>query len=132
MSEIEKNGLAVNDRTDFIEAVKARHLSLASIATLKAIIELLEAGSGSRGSHLVLTEDGVEVHSDITDPDTGTTLKFKPENEELRNSVIRILYDPANENLFKCESVPVRMAPTDRKTFEPAWSDYREGKIYKD
>ena len=97
---------------------------------MKAIIELLEAGSGSRGSHLVLSDDGLEIHPDIKDPDTGDTLKFKPENEELRKSIIRIIFDADIENMFKCESVPVRMAPKDRKAFEPAWADYREGKIY--
>ncbi len=131
-NDINKNGFTVNDKKDFIAAIQARHLSLASIASLKAIIELLQAGSGSRGSHLVLSDDGVEIHPDIKDPDTGQTLKFKPENEELRKSIIRIMFDPTSENLFKCESVPVRKAPTDRKAFEPAWSDYRKGAIYQD
>lgn len=131
-NDINKNGFTVNDKNDLIQAVQARHLSLASIASLKAIIELLAAGSGSRGSHLVLSDDGVEIHPDIKDPDTGQTLKFKPENQELRKSIIRIMFDPASENLFKCESVPVRIAPTDRKAFEPAWSDYRKGAIYQD
>lgn len=91
---IESQGFSLNERDDLIQAVQARHLSLASAATLKAILELLNAGSGSRGPHLVLSDDGVEVHPDIKDPDTGQTLKFKPENEELRKSIIRITFDP--------------------------------------
>jgi succinate dehydrogenase/fumarate reductase flavoprotein subunit len=130
--DIEKKGFAVNDRSDLIQAIQAKHLSVTSIATLKAIIELLNAGSGSRGSHLVLSDNGVEIHSDIKDPDTGQTLKFKPENEKLRKSIVRVIYDPNSEDMFKCESVLVRTAPTDRKAFEPAWSDYREGTIYQD
>ncbi len=132
LNDIEKNGLTIKNKTDFIEAVQARHLSLTSVACLKVIIQLLAAGSGSRGSHLVLSDDGVEIHPDIKDPDTGQTLKFKPENKELRKSIIRIMFDPAAEDMFKCESVPVRIAPTDRKAFEPAWSDYRKGTIYQD
>ena len=50
---------------------------------------------------------------------------------ELRKSIIRIVFDAKNENLFKCESVPVRIAPTNRKAFELAWTDFREGKIYQ-
>ena len=130
LNNIEKNGLAIKDKTDFIEAIQVRHLSLASVAYLKVIIELLEAGSGSRGSHLVLSEDGIEIHPDIIDPDTGSTLKFKPENQELRNSIIRVAFDPDSDSLFTCEPVQVRTAPTGRKAFEPAWGDYREGKIY--
>ncbi len=130
-NDINKNGFTVNDKNDLIEAVRARHLSLASIASLKAIIELLQAGSGSRGSHLVLTDDGIEIHPDIKDPATGQPLKFKPENQELRRSIIRIMFDPAAEHLFKCESIPTRTAPTNRNPFEPAWSDYRKGNIYQ-
>jgi hypothetical protein len=132
LHSIESKGLLVNDKSELIQAVQARHLSLASIATLKAIIELLNAGSGSRGSHLVLSDDGLEIHPDIKDPDTGETLKFKPENEDLRKSIIRIMFDSSSEDLFKHQSVPVRKAPRDRKAFEPAWSDYREGNIYQD
>ena len=132
LNNIEDKGFAVNDRNDLLQAVQAKHLSLASIATLKAIIELLNAGSGSRGSHLVLSDDGVEIHSDIKDPDTGQTLKFKPEDEELRKSIIQIVFDGTSESLFKCEFVPVRMATTDRKAFEFAWADYRQGNIYQD
>lgn len=132
VNDIEQKGLVIKDKTDLIQAIQARHLSLTSAAYLKAVIELLKAGSGSRGSHLVLSEDGIEIHPDIKDPDTGDTLKFEPENEELRKSIIRIMFDPASENLFTCESVPVRIAPTDRKAFERAWSDYRQGTIYQD
>ena len=131
LNYIEENGLAVKSKTEFIEAVQILHLSLASVAYLKAIIELLKANSGSRGSYLVLSDDGIEIHPDIKDPDTGRTLKFRPENKEHRKSIIRIVYDPLSENLFKCESISVRMAPADRKAFEPAWSDFREGKIYQ-
>ncbi|AQQ70960.1 succinate dehydrogenase flavoprotein subunit [Limihaloglobus sulfuriphilus] len=123
-------GLAVNNESSLITAVQARHISLACVASLKAVMDLLEAGSGSRGSHLVLAGDGIEVHPDIKDPDTGETLRFKPENLKLRDSVMRIVFDPANENFFTSETVPVRMAPSERKAFEPAWADYRNGRIY--
>jgi len=128
---ITANGLKVEHDKDLIEAVKAEHLALASAAYLKAIVELLKAGSGSRGSHLVLVEDGVEVHPDVKDPDTGKPLRFKPENPCLRNSILRIIMDKTAEDLFACKTVPVRPAPKDRKAFEPAWTDYRNGKIYQ-
>jgi succinate dehydrogenase/fumarate reductase flavoprotein subunit len=127
---IQKSGLKVKEPKELTLAIQAEHLSLSSIAYLKAIIELLKAGSGSRGSHLVLSEDGVGIHPDIKDPDTGKALKFKPENKDLRNTIIRIQFNQAASE-FECKSVPVRSAPKDRKAFEPAWKDYREGKIYQ-
>ena len=128
---INENGLKVKDSKGIISAIQAEHLALASTAYLKAIIELLRAGSGSRGSHLVLIADGVGIHPDIKDPDTGRPLKFKPENKDLRNTIIRIQFNEGSRDLFECKSVPVRGAPKDRKAFEPAWKDYREGKIYQ-
>jgi hypothetical protein len=106
-------------------------LALTSVAYLKAIVELLERGGGSRGSHLVLAEDGVEIRPTIIDGARGKPLKFEPENESLRNSILRIKYDPQAPHLFECEHMPVRQAPPDGKAFEPAWRDFREGRIYQ-
>jgi len=95
-------------------------------------VELLGQGSGSRGSHLVLSDDGVEIHRDVIDKATGKPLKFKPENQSLRNSILHIEYDEGSPDLFSSENIALRPAPTERKAFEPAWQDYREGKIYGD
>jgi hypothetical protein len=111
--------------------VQAQHLAFASVGYLKAIVQFLKDGGGSRGSYLVLTEGCVEVHPDIKDPDTGDCLKFPPENEELRKTVTRIQADENSQDLFVSQTVAVRPAPKDRKAFEPAWADYREGNIYK-
>ncbi|MBN1124253.1 MAG: FAD-binding protein [Sedimentisphaerales bacterium] len=113
-----------------ITAVQAEHLSLTSIAYLKAILELLTAGSGSRGSHLVATDDGIPIHPDVMDIETGKPLRFKPENVALRDSVIQIKYDPDSSHLFRCALMPVRRDIRKTKAFEPAWQDYREGIIY--
>jgi succinate dehydrogenase/fumarate reductase flavoprotein subunit len=128
--QIQKSGLKVKEPKELIVAIQAEHLSLSSIAYLKAIIELLKAGSGSRGSHLVLVADGNEIHPDIKDPDAAKPLKFKPENKDLRNTILRIQFNEKADQLFDCKSVPVRSIPKDRKAFEPAWTDYRQGKIY--
>ena len=111
-------------------ALQAGHLALASVGFLKAVVELLKQGSGSRGSHLVLAEDGKEIHPDVIDRATGRPLKFKPENISLRNSILQIQYDENSLDLFQSNIVGLRPAPTDRKAFEPAWQDYRQGRIY--
>ena len=123
-------GLKILKHHDIIKAIQAEHLALASVAYLKAIVELLKLGGGSRGSHLVLSEMGTQVHSDIINKATGQPLMFKPENKELRNSILQIEYDEADPDFFRCKNILVRPIPADRKAFEPAWQDYREGKIY--
>ncbi len=127
---IQQKGFNSKDAKALITAIQAEHLALASVGYLKAVVELLEQGSGSRGSHLVLSEDGIEIHPDVIDKATGKPLKFKPENESLRSTVLQVEYDEGSPDLFRCRNIKLRPAPTDRKAFEPAWMDYREGKIY--
>jgi succinate dehydrogenase/fumarate reductase flavoprotein subunit len=127
---IQQKGFNSKDAKVLITAIQAEHLALASVGYLKAVVELLEQGSGSRGSHLVLSEDGIEIHPDVIDKATGKPLKFKPENESLRSTILQVEYDEGSPDLFRCRNIKLRPAPTDRKAFEPAWQDYREGKIY--
>jgi len=128
--DIQQHGLKLEHTKEIITAIRAEHLALASVAYLKAIVDLLAQGSGSRGSHLVLVEDGVQIHHDIINQMTGKTLKFKPENESLKDSILQVAYNESSPDLFQCRNVKPRPIPTDRKAFEPAWQDYREGKIY--
>ena len=127
---IKQKGFVLKNAKAVIKAIQAEHLALTSVAFIKAVAELLEQGSGSRGSHLVLIEDGVEIHPDVINKATGNALRFKPENESLRKSVLQVEYDESSPDLFVCSNVELRPALTDRKAFEPAWQDYREGKIY--
>ncbi len=128
--KIKKDGFNSNNNQDLILAIQAEHLALTSVAYLKAIVDLLELGSGSRGSHLVLDKDGIEIHPKVINKSSEQPLRFKPENESLRNSILQVEYDENSPDLFKSHSVELRKAPTNRKAFEPAWRDYREGKIY--
>jgi succinate dehydrogenase/fumarate reductase flavoprotein subunit len=127
---IQQQGFKLKDARCIARAIQAEHLALTSVAYLKAIVELLEQGNGSRGSHLVLAEDGIEIHPDVINKATGEALRFKPENESLRNSVLQVEYDESLPDLFRCRNIELRPAPTDRKAFEPARQDSTEGKIY--
>ena len=127
---IRKKGFNTKKNKAIVAAIQAEHLALTSAAFLKAVVELLAQGSGSRGSHLVLAENGVEIHTDVIDKATGKPLKFKPENQALRNSILHIEYDESSPDLFSSTTIKLRPAPKERKAFEPAWQDYREGNIY--
>jgi succinate dehydrogenase/fumarate reductase flavoprotein subunit len=126
-----QQGLKLASAKSVVAAIQAEHLALASAAILAAIVELLKQGSGSRGSHLVLAEDGLTIHEDVINQATGAPLKFKPENIKLRNSILRIEFSDKAKGGFKCTTVTPRPVPKERKAFEPAWADYRAGKIYQ-
>jgi len=129
--DIQERGLAVKDSESLRAAVQAEHLALASVAYLKAIVDLLVQDGGSRGSYLVLSPRGIPIHPDVLDQATGEPLAFRPENQDLRNKIQRIEYDEHTRDLFRCTMIAPRTAPIGRKPFEPAWREYREGGIYQ-
>ena len=128
--DIQTKGLPMRDSPSLVAAIQAEHLALSSIAYLKAIVELLVQDGGSRGSYLVLSPHGVPIHPDILDKATGEPLAFRPENQELRSKIQQIEYDERSPDLFRCTMIVPRTTPVGRKSFEPAWRDYREGGIY--
>ena len=91
--KIKKEGFSPDNKKSLIQAIQVENLALTSIAFLKAIVELLKQGGGSRGSHLVLDKNGIEIQPNVIDKSIGKPLKFKPENELLRNSILQVEYD---------------------------------------
>jgi succinate dehydrogenase/fumarate reductase flavoprotein subunit len=129
--QIGRRGFAARSAQEAVAAIQARHLALTSAAYLKAVVSLLEQGGGSRGSHLVLSDDGVEIHPGVIDQRTGRPLRFKKENVELRKEIPRVEFDPEKDDLFACQNVVPRAAGKPPAAFEPAWEDFREGRIYQ-
>jgi succinate dehydrogenase/fumarate reductase flavoprotein subunit len=127
---IRNDGLAVRDSKSLVGAIQAEHLALASVAYLKAIVDLLVQDGGSRGSYLVLSPRGVPIHPNVIDRTTGAPLAFTPENQDLRTKIQRIEHDEHAHDLFRCTMIVPRTAPVGRRPFEPAWREYREGNIY--
>ena len=130
VGEIQSKGLAAPDARSLIAAIQAEHLALASAAYLKAIVDLLMQNGGSRGSYLVLSPHGIPIHPDIKSRATGEPLAFRPENQNLRNRILWTEYDEAAPDLFKSGVVSPRAVPGGRPAFEPAWQEYRKGRIY--
>ena len=129
--DIQEHGLAGRDSESIRAALQAEHLALASVAYLKAIVDLLVQDGGSRGSYLVLSPRGIPIHPDVLDKATGEPLAFTPENQDLRSKIQRIEYDERARDLFRCTMITPRTASVGRKPFEPAWREYREGGIYE-
>jgi succinate dehydrogenase/fumarate reductase flavoprotein subunit len=128
---IHDGGLAARDSQSIIAAIQAEHLALSSVAYLRAIVDLLVQGGGSRGSYLVLSPRGIPIHPDVVDKATGEPLAFKPENQDLRDKIQQVEYDDRTADLFRCTMIEPRTVSVGRKSFEPAWREYREGGIYQ-
>jgi len=130
LAQVRREGLKVASAKDLPAAVRAQQQCLTHLAMLKAICAMLDRGAGSRGSHCILDEAGVQMHPALIDPASGQPYRVKAENEDLRKSILHLRYNEAAADLFDAWDVPVRPIPDRQVAFEPAWAQYRQGQIY--
>jgi succinate dehydrogenase/fumarate reductase flavoprotein subunit len=122
---IAEEGLRFASRDRLVDALFVENLAVAHIGYLDSIRALLDRGSGSRGSHLVMADSGERIH-----PDLPEEWKILPENKDLRNEIIEIWMNEDGE--FETRATAVRPIPEREYWFETMWADYRSGKIYGD
>lgn len=85
----------------------------------------LEAGAGSRGSHLVLDPDGAPIH-----PLLPAEWRCKGEDASFREKVLSIRYDQAADR-FDVDWQALRKASRpENDWFETVWSRYRSGDVF--
>jgi succinate dehydrogenase/fumarate reductase flavoprotein subunit len=123
-------GIKLTDPDQLPRAIAAMQQCLTHIAMLKTICTMFERGAGSRGSHCILDDNGVEMHPRLIDPETDRPYRFKLENEALRNEIVEITFDAQADDLFETSIASPRPIPVDDTAFEPAWAQFRKGEIY--
>jgi len=127
---LSEEGIKLTGPDQLPQAVAAMQQCLTHIAMLKAICAMFDRGAGSRGSHCILDDDGVEMHPRLIDPETDRPYRFKEENEALRNEIVEITFNAEADDLFETTVVPPRPMPANDTAFETAWAKFREGGIY--
>ncbi len=125
-------GLRVSSTAGLAEAVQAESQCLAHVAQLYAIAELIGRGLGSRGSYVVLDPEGLPMAAELADPDSGDVPRWRPENPDLKATVQEVRFDPEAPELFQAEAIPCRPMPERDVAFEPMWTAYRAGDIFRD
>lgn len=128
---IRDGGLRIDSPAQLPDALVAEQQCLTHIAMLKSIRGMFDRRAGSRGSHCILAADGVEVHPRLIDPATAQPYRFRKENESLREMILTTRYNPAAAELFDLSEMSPRPIPAREIAFEPAWTEFREGRIYE-
>ncbi|MCD6303572.1 MAG: FAD-binding protein [Planctomycetes bacterium] len=128
---IAAEGLRIDAPAELPEAVQVRQQCLTHAAILKAVCGMFDRGAGSRGSHCILDEDGIEMHPALIDPRTDRPYRFRPENEALRDIILTVRYDEQAEDLFELSEQAPRPIPDRQVAFEPAWAEFRRGRIFE-
>jgi succinate dehydrogenase/fumarate reductase flavoprotein subunit len=125
-----ETGLRIAETKMLPDAVQALQQCLTHVAMLKAICGLFDHNAGSRGSHCILDPEGIDMHPKLIDPDTDAPYRFQGENEALRNEILCVIHNEDSDDLFDVRVTPPRPIPNRNIAFEPAWSEFREGKVY--
>ena len=125
------DGLRIASAKDLPAALAAEQQCLTHIALLKSLCGHIERGAGSRGSHCILDDEGIEMHPALNDPATGRPYRFREENLALRERILCTRYDPDAEEFFALRDVEPRGIPDREIAFEPAWTEFRDGRVFE-
>lgn len=125
LAAVRSDGMRVEARRDFVEMLRVEAMCLTHLVYLTAIKELIARGSGSRGSHLVLSPEGAEPH-----PSLGREWRFLPENPALRQEILEVWVDSQGE--IHTRAVPVRPIPESEFWFENTWEEFRSGRVFRE
>jgi succinate dehydrogenase/fumarate reductase flavoprotein subunit len=112
----------IKSKLDLVKIYQNENLCFAHIAYLECIKAYLEKGGGSRGSYLVMDPKGENIYDKLD-----SYWKFKPENPDLRNKILVIIY---KDDKFVTDWISVNKIPEDNYWYENVWRDYREKKIF--
>jgi succinate dehydrogenase/fumarate reductase flavoprotein subunit len=126
-----EEGLKVSSARQIHAAAVAIQQCLTQVAMLKAICGMIDRGAGSRGSHCMLADDGIEMHPALIDPAGGKPYRFREENKGLRDRILCLRYNCEAEDFFDLWDIAPRPIPDRNIAFEPAWTEYRDGKIFE-
>lgn len=119
---INSGEVSLKNNGEIVEYFQNRQLCLTQLAVLKSIDAYLSQGGGSRGSYLVLDEEGEKVSNEL-----GDKWRFRPELKELRKFTLEYQY---KDGLHRTNWVPVREIPEDNFWFENVWKSFLNKDIY--
>lgn len=115
--------LIVSDRDYLPAAFQASHLALTHMFYARAISDYVERGGGSRGSYMVVDEEGDSVIESLPEE-----LYFRQEDTSFRDRIQKISRTVNGKLTVSWEDR--REIPEEKFWFETAWKEFREGEIY--
>lgn len=121
LANLQNDGLASVSPAELSERLRTRSLVFSAAVYLAAMHEQVEAGVGSRGGSVVLSEDGRMVHDKLP-------FRIEEEDKSFRGMVQEVSAAP--DGSTKIRRVPCRPIPETDGWFESVWKACREKRIY--
>lgn len=123
LSELHSDGLGGLSAHDLAETLRNRQLLVAQVLYLEATLKQVLDGVGSRGSSLVIAEQGEPVH-----PRLSPEWRIERENTAFRSRILTARLNGDGNAELNWE--PCRELPVTDGWFENVWRDCREKRIY--
>ena len=123
-ARIQERGMSLAAKSDLVTAIQNDHLCLTHIAFLEALKTLIERGGGSRGSYMIVDENGDRT----LETKKGALLRYRSENLEMRREILETCLNERGG--FDVYPAPVRPLPQDDSWYETTWNDWRAGDIF--
>ncbi|HDK26435.1 MAG TPA: FAD-binding protein [Candidatus Atribacteria bacterium] len=120
---INSGKVSLKNREEIVQYFQNKQLCLTQLAVLKSIDAYLSRGGGSRGSYLVLDEEGEQLLVEL-----GDKWKSRPELKELRKFTLEYQF---TDGMHQTNWVPVREIPEDNFWFENVWRSFLKKDIYR-
>lgn len=119
--ELLKSGdISLKTNSEIVDYFQNRQLALTQIAVLQSIFHYINSNGGSRGSYLILDNQG-ELISDKLQ------WKSRAENKKLRDYTLEYQY---LDGTHHAQLIPVREIPEDQDWFENVWKSYVQKDIF--
>ena len=124
-SKLATQAMRLANRKQLPVAIQNTNLCLTHIAYLETLKALIERDGGSRGAYMVLDDDG-----DLTvTTKKGECLRHRSENLAIREEILETRLNGNGD--FDVYPVPVRPLPEDDSWYETAWSEWRDGTVFR-
>lgn len=118
------NEQVIAGRKEIPQLMQNRHLILAHVFYLEAILGYLKTGGGSRGSYMIMDPQGIPVLQSL-----GKEWSYKLENVELRNLVQEAVL--GKDGKIHIDWQQRRPMPEEDSWFETVWGKFQQGEIFK-
>ncbi|EEJ5471791.1 FAD-binding protein [Salmonella enterica subsp. diarizonae] len=126
LSEIEKKGIKINDANQLTNLFLWKHFALTSSAVLSMLHYYISDGGGSRGSRIILDEQGDSVPSDRY----GIINKWRFRSEKKQDREKKYLITWSNGTFHNRTRLINPEVNLKGFFFEKNWPDFLLGKIY--
>ncbi len=120
-ASLKKDGLGGIPSRGLAEHLRTEALMVAAICYLDAILEHIMSRAGSRGSAVVVSPTGEEIHPALE-------YRMEPEDVSYRRQTLETIYMYGEPH---SAWVLVRGIPQEDGWFESIWGSFRKGEIYR-